>query len=252
MQQTQITNPNTSETPVFNGEISKNIAENAQNFINETSHNHEYLLNNNLFANKGVLLEELNISLKKWQFRLHWQKTKAQKAGFWHKLKKHQQTLDLDLSCLLCDDKGNIVERVWFKNVRDKTESIRYQGDELIGDRALKDSKEKIEPKYENITLSLPDIPPHITQVVFVLSSYTGHDLNLVKQGDCSLIDDEGNDIFNITLSKIQDNTPALWLATLTRYDNHWYFLEKLTTLSQYRQADFEVEISNQLKQSTQ
>lgn len=199
----------------------------------------------------AILLENLNISLKQWHFRLHWQKTKAQKAGLWHKIRKTQQTMDLDLSCILYDNKGEVLESVWFKNVRDKAEAIRYQGDELIGDRPLHKDKntlsEKIEPKYENIALYPPLLSPEVAYVVFVLSSYTGHDLNLVKQGDCSLIDDEGNDILNISLPKLA-NAPAIWLATLTRYENQWYFEEKLQNLTQYRQDGFVVEIMNDLK----
>lgn len=251
MQSTQNSTTQQNENPIFNGEISENTPENKQDFINETLGN-TYFLNNYHNENYGILLENLNISLDKWYVRLHWQKTKAQKSGFWHKLKKHQTTLDLDLSCLLYNNLGEIIERVWFKNVRDKSEAIRYQGDELIGDRTLKNNEEKIEPKYENIAISLPNIPLHITQIVFVLSSYTGHDLNLVTQGNCSIIDDEGNDILNLNLTKINDNTPAIWLATLTRHNHQWYFKEELKELISYRQIDFEVEISKQLTVLTQ
>lgn len=219
-------------------------------FINENPNNLDSL--STIDKQKGILLDSLNISLNKWYLRLHWQKTKAQKAGFWHKLKKHQETLDLDLSCLLFNDKQEILERVWFKNVRDKAEAVRYQGDELIGDRILKDHEEKIEPKYESMSIALPQVSAEIYQLVLVLSSYTGHDLNLVKQGNCSLIDDEGNDIFNINLTKINENTSALWLTTLTRHHNQWYFKEEMQPLNHYKQLDFEIEISTQLKNLSQ
>lgn len=247
MQPTKDLPEQSTENLTFHGEVSENIAEIEQSFINETSLNSEDFLNNDILLSKGFLLEELNISLKKWQFKLTWQTTKAQKAGIWHKIKKHQQTLDLDLSCLLYDDKAEIVERVWFKNVRDTAESIRYGGDELTGNKIVENHEKKIEQNHENITIFLPKIPQNITQVVFVLSSYTGHDLNLAQQGECSLIDDEGNDILNIKLSRLQDNAPAIWIATLTRHMNQWYFKEKLKILENYQQDHFEVAISKQL-----
>lgn len=200
----------------------------------------------------GVAVESLDVSLKQWQFSVHWQKTKVLKSGLINRLKKREQSMDLDLSCLLCNRYGEVVERVWFKNVRDQAEAIRYQGDELIGDRVLhtkqsNDEPEHIAEKRESIALFLARIPPHIYQVALVLSSYTGHELKQVQQGECLLSDDEGNIILKLNLPKLQAEVPAIWVATISRSANSWRLVEQVQGLKSYQQADFEKEISEQL-----
>ncbi|ELA08334.1 hypothetical protein MOMA_07221 [Moraxella macacae 0408225] len=192
----------------------------------------------------GIAVESLEVSLKQWRFGVHWQKTKVLKSGLINQLKKRKQSMDLDLACLLCNRYGEVIERVWFKNVRDQAESVRYQGDELIGND---DKPVLTEEKQENLGLFLFRIPPHIYQVVLVLSSYTGHALNQVQQGECTLSDDEGNVILKLNLPKIKEPIPAIWLATISRSADSWRLIEQVQGLKSYRQADFEQEISEQL-----
>lgn len=266
----KIESQNTLKTTIVHDQLAQKTNNFEQNFdesVKQTAKNANLPLDappsnpheteQNELALAGVLIDELAVSLKQWQFSLHWQQTRVPKSGLINRLKKRTQLMDLDLSCLLCNRYGEVVERVWFKNVRDQAESVRYQGDELLGDRALHvqkknmlektDVEQKIEPKYENINLYLSNIPPHIYQIMLVISSYTGDDLNLVAKGECHLSDDEGNVISQISLPKLPENVPAVWLATLTRSANSWSLVENKQHLKKHQQFEFEKEISSQI-----
>nr|WP_315042272.1 TerD family protein [uncultured Moraxella sp.] len=266
----KIESQNTLKTTIVHDQLAQKTNNFEQNFdesVKQTAKNANLSLDvlpsnpheteQNELALAGVLIDELAVSLKQWQFSLHWQQTRVPKSGLINRLKKRTQLMDLDLSCLLCNRYGEVVERVWFKNVRDQAESVRYQGDELLGDRALHvqkknmlektDVEQKIEPKYENINLYLSNIPPHIYQIMLVISSYTGDDLNLVAQGECHLSDDEGNVISQISLPKLPENVPAVWLATLTRSANSWSLVKNKQHLKKHQQFEFEKEISSQI-----
>ena len=85
----------------------------------------------------GIAVEYMDVVLKQWYFTVQWQQTQIPKAGLYNKFKKRTQAMDLDLSCLLCNRYGEVIETVWFKNVRDKAQSVRHQGDELLGKKPL-------------------------------------------------------------------------------------------------------------------
>ncbi|MEL0621319.1 hypothetical protein V6252_12965, partial [Psychrobacter proteolyticus] len=47
--------------------------------------------------------------------------------------KKYLSAMDIDLACVLYDDNFVISDIVWFKQFRDKAESVKHQGDRLNG-----------------------------------------------------------------------------------------------------------------------
>lgn len=190
----------------------------------------------------GQLIEQLGVSAKQWQLALSWQRTRVPKAGLINQLKKRTELLDIDLSCLLCNRYGEVLESVWFKQVRDQAECIHHHGDELVGIKpTLPESIEPIGDKttpsdtrqdeyhdrqtnQERMGLYLTRIPTHVFHVVMLVANYRGHHLAQAKQGVCQLTDDEGNMITEMNLETLPADCSALWLATLTRSGDGWRF----------------------------
>lgn len=44
--------------------------------------------------------------------------------------------LDIDLHAFLYDDAGQLIEMVWYKNLRDISQNIRHHGDEQLGKKS--------------------------------------------------------------------------------------------------------------------
>lgn len=209
----------------------------------------------------GIAIEHMGVVLKQWYFTVQWQQTQMPKAGLYNKFKKRTQAMDLDLSCLLCNRYGEVIETVWFKNVRDKAQSVRHQGDELLGKKplgAIDDRKEDPDNNQstkvndanlnqESMVLFLSKLPPQVFHVVMIVSSYHGYALSKAKQASCQLSDDEGNVISELAFTKLPTDTKALWFASLTRSADSWRYNNEQQPLDNNKMALIEKEVSEKL-----
>ena len=209
----------------------------------------------------GIAVEHMDVVLKQWYFTVQWQQTQMPKAGLYNKFKKRTQAMDLDLSCLLCNRYGEVIETVWFKNVRDKAQSVRHQGDELLGKKpfsAIDDRKEdpdndqgtKVNDanlNQESMVLFLSKLPPQVFHVVMIVSSYHGYALSKAKEASCQLSDDEGNVISELAFTKLPTDTKALWFASLTRFADSWRYNTEHQPLDNNKMALIEKEVSEKL-----
>lgn len=197
-------------------------------------------------------IEDLDVSLKQWTFELSWRRTTVTKAGIFNKLIGKKQLIDLDLSCLMFDNNGQILERVWFKNVRDNAESIRHRGDSLDGtdrgDNLTFDNR----LDQEKIDIYLQKIPQQVHFVAFVLSSFHGQTFSAIAEGYCHLSDDEGNVITQLNLPKLPKKCNAIWVASLVREVNTWQFTANQQLLNYYCLAQFEQQIVQFLQKMQQ
>ena len=209
----------------------------------------------------GIAVEHMDVVLKQWYFTVQWQQTQMPKAGLYNKFKKRTQAMDLDLSCLLCNRYGEVIETVWFKNARDKAQSVRHQGDELLGKKpfsAIDDRKEDPDNNQgtkvndanlnqESMVLFLSKLPPQVFHVVMIVSSYHGYALSKAKQASCQLSDDEGNVMSELALAKLPTDTKALWFASLTRSADSWRYNTEHQPLDNNKMALMEKEVSEKL-----
>ncbi len=209
----------------------------------------------------GIAVEHMDVVLKQWYFTVQWQKTQMPKSGLYNKFKKRTQAMDIDLSCLLCNRYGEVIETVWFKNVRDKAQSVRHQGDELLGKKpfsAIDDRKEDPDNNQstkvndanlnqESMVLFLSKLPPQVFHVVMIVSSYHGYALSKAKQASCQLSDDEGNVISELAFTKLPTDTKALWFASLTRFADSWRYNTEHQPLDNNKMALIEKEVSEKL-----
>lgn len=211
----------------------------------------------------GRMIEHLNVATKQWEFSVNWQRTPIPKAGFINQWKKKTELLDLDLSCLLCNRYGEVLERVWFKNMRDHAESVRHHGDELLGTATIEadnstttDELTVLVPSrlsndrhmnQERISVYFSRLPPHIFHVVWVLSSFQNHPLATAKQGVCQLMDDEGNVVTEFSLATLADDCRTVRVATLTRASDSWRYHADMAPLDVHGMPAIEQAISDAL-----
>ncbi|WP_031065385.1 TerD family protein [Streptomyces sp. NRRL WC-3742] len=89
--------------------------------------------------------------------------------------------IDLDASALLYAGKTPS-DVVFFQHLESTDGSVRHTGDNLEGGSGDADD--------EAILVDLMHVPPHITQVVFTVSSYTGQTFAEVSRAHCRLMDE--------------------------------------------------------------
>lgn len=105
------------------------------------------------------------------------------KKGLFGKLK--DQSVDLDASALLFDADRQLVDQVWFQQLRSKDGSVQHTGDNLTGAGEGDD---------ESVVVDLQSVPPTVTQIVFVVNSFTGQNFSQVENAFCRLVDTTAND----------------------------------------------------------
>ena len=97
-----------------------------------------------------------------------------------------QENVDLDLSALLYDKNGKLVDKIYYGNKWGK--GVRHSGDDMSGDSS-RDDKDN-----ETITVRLADTAPDVTKIVFVLVSFKGQDFGLLPYA--------GMNLYNISSGK--------------------------------------------------
>lgn len=87
--------------------------------------------------------------------------------------------IDLDASAILFAD-NQIVDVCYYGQLKSKDGSIQHTGDNLTGDGDGDD---------EVINVDLTRIPPYVTTILFIVTSYKGHTFAQVQNAFCRLID---------------------------------------------------------------
>ena len=116
-------------------------------------------------------------SLTRVRMGLGWDAVK--KKGFFGGGKA--QSVDLDASALLLDASGNLVDQVWFRQLRSSDGSVLHTGDNRTGAGDGDD---------ESIQVDLSRVPASVTNVVFTVNSLTGQDFSSIANAFCRLIDE--------------------------------------------------------------
>ena len=95
------------------------------------------------------------------------------------------QSIDLDASALLFDAGGNLVDAVWFQQLRSRDGSVQHTGDNLTGAGEGDD---------ESVIVDLTRLSPAVTQIVFTVNSFTGQDFSQIENAFCRLVDETTNE----------------------------------------------------------
>lgn len=117
--------------------------------------------------------------------------------------------IDLDASAILVG-RGQVLDTVFFGQLRSADGSIRHSGDNLTGQGEGDD---------EQIVVDLDRIPKSIDKVVFVITSYSGQTFDQVENVFARVVDLSGreNEVVRYDLGRDGGNGTANIIAKLTR-----------------------------------
>lgn len=86
-----------------------------------------------------------------------------------------KEAVDLDASCALYNENKQLLEVVYFGNLKSKNGSVKHSGDDLTGDMGGDDGLDN-----EIITLDFAQLDASVNYVAFVLNSFRGHDFGTI------------------------------------------------------------------------
>ena len=132
------------------------------------------------------------------------------------------EAVDLDLSALLYDANGSLVDKIYYGNKSGK--GVRHSGDDLTGDSS-QDDKDN-----ETITVKLADTAPNVTKIVFVLVSFKGQDFGDLPYAAINLYNISSGKVklanSNIDIAKDSKfkGKVSMVFATLEKVNNSWNY----------------------------
>lgn len=123
-------------------------------------------------------------------------------------------TIDLDASCVMFDEGQQVVDTVWFRQLRSKDGSVHHSGDNLTGDGDGDD---------EVINVDLSRVPAHVKTLVFTVNSFTGQTFDKVANAFCRLVDASSNhEVAKLNLSEVKGSHTAVIMAKVYRHNGEW------------------------------
>lgn len=114
-----------------------------------------------------------------------------------------QRSVDLDLSALLYDKDGNLVDKIYYGNASGK--GVKHSGDDLTGDASQDDNDNEV------ITVKLADTAPNVTKIVFVLVSFNRQNFGLLPYA--------GMNLYNSSKGMIKLANTNIDISKDTKYD---------------------------------
>ena len=90
------------------------------------------------------------------------------------------QEIDLDASALVFDAAGQLIDQIWFRQLKSADGSIVHTGDNRTGAGDGDD---------ESIIVDLPAVPAAAQSIVFVVNSFTGQNFTEIENAFCRLVD---------------------------------------------------------------
>ena len=137
----------------------------------------------------------------------------AKKGGLFGMFGGGDSSIDLDASAILFDENNNVVDNVWFAQLKSRDGSIQHSGDNRTGDGDGDD---------EAIHVDLMKVPSQVKSIVFTISSFRGQTFAKVENAYCRLVDASSNtESAKYNLSAKGDFT-ALIIAKVYRHNGAW------------------------------
>ncbi|HBN07682.1 MAG TPA: Tellurium resistance protein terZ [Cyanobacteria bacterium UBA8530] len=166
----------------------------------------------NLTKGQKISLEkEAGGALAKVVMGLGWDAKK--KGGMMGKLFGGSQEIDLDASCVLFDEANDMIDSVWFRQLKSKDGSIVHTGDNRTGAGDGDD---------EQIVVDLPKVPATVKSLVFVVNSFTGQNFSQIENAFCRMVEQSSNkEIAKYDLSCSGDHTAQI-MAKVYRHGGEW------------------------------
>ncbi|MBF0572646.1 MAG: TerD family protein [Desulfamplus sp.] len=159
---------------------------------------------------KISLEKEAGTGLTKVIMGLGWDaKKKKGLFGFGSK----DQSIDLDASCVIFDENKNMIDTVWFRQLKSKDGSIIHTGDNRTGDGEGDD---------EQIIVDLTKVPAQVKTLMFIVNSFTGQNFGEIENAFTRIVNHANNkEIARYNLS-CNGNHTAMLMAKVYKHNNEW------------------------------
>lgn len=163
----------------------------------------------NLEKGQRISLEKDGAELAEVSLGLGW--GRRTKKGFFG---TSEVDVDLDASCLLFDDGGQLQDQVWFRQLKSRCGSVRHTGDDRSGGGG---------GENERIELSLGAVPAEIRSLVFTVNSFLNDSFAGIPSAFCRLVNKAtGQEIARYDISLDGGDHTGLVLAVIYRHDGKW------------------------------
>jgi tellurium resistance protein TerZ len=121
--------------------------------------------------------------------------------------------IDLDASCLLFSANRDLLDAVWFQQLRSDDGSIIHTGDNRTGAGDGDD---------EQIIVDLVALPKAVSSLVFTVNSFTGDTFDRIENAYCRLVDATNNrELARYDLTGSGSHTGQV-MAKVTRVNGGW------------------------------
>lgn len=158
---------------------------------------------------------------------LGWQPDQ-QAQGLLQRLLGQETPVDLDATCLMLDKNSNLIELIWYKNLRSRDDSVQHLGDSMTGQDRGELSPENGLIDQESMLIELDQIATSVETLLFCVCSHAGHDFRKIKQAHFRMMNDRtGDELVRFDLSQHSKGT-GLMLARLSRNADHGWSLQAL------------------------
>ena len=167
----------------------------------------------NLSKGQKISLEkEAGNKLSKVTMGLGWDVAKK-KGGFLGFLGGGGGSVDLDASCIMFDDNKNQIDTVWFRQLNSKDGSVLHTGDNRTGEGDGDD---------EQIVVNLNKLPANVTNLFFVVNSFTGQNFSQIENAYCRIVDAiSSKEVAKYNLS-CQGSHNAMVMCKLSLQNGDW------------------------------
>ena len=154
-------------------------------------------------------------SLTRVRMGLGWDSAAPVKRGFFGTKKAAE--IDLDASAIFFDASGKALDTVFFNQLKSKDGSTQHTGDNLTGEGEGDD---------ETILVDLARVSAAVTQIVFVISSYSKQTFDQVENAFCRLVDDSTAGSPEVARFQLTDSGThtAMVMAKVSRDGAGWSF----------------------------
>lgn len=124
-------------------------------------------------------------------------------------------SIDLDASAIIFDARKNVVDTIWFRQLKSKDGSIRHSGDNRTGEGDGDD---------ESIAIDLTRLPANVEHIVLTVNSFLGQTFDKVANAYGRVYDtNSGRELAKFDISDSGAHT-GLVLASLSRAGGEWTF----------------------------
>lgn len=176
---------------------------------------------------------------------LGWQPDE-QPQGLLQRLLGQDTPIDLDAACLVMDKTNNLIELVWYKNLRTRDDSIQHLGDSMTGDDRGDLAVQNGLTDQESMLIELNQLATSVETLLFCVCSHGGHDFRNIKHAHFRMMNARtGDELVRFDLSQHGKNT-GLMLARLARNADQGWSLQALGEPVDAQTPDQIIELAHQ------